>query len=397
MKGTPHPSPPPVNGGRERVAAVIVAAGNGSRMGRPKQFLPLAGRPMLHWTVDAFLQVPELADIVVVLSPGHLKAHGRDWSDRRVHAVAGGKTRLDSVRRGLSALRGGSVLVAVHDGARPLVTPELIRSTLEAAREYGAAVPGVPIRDTIKEVARDLVVATPERSRLFAAQTPQCYRSRLLQAALRKYSGVKDATDESQLVEAAGTRVRLVPSTPENLKVTTPEDLVLAETLLRRQSAPLRSFRTGFGYDIHRLAPGRTLYLGGLRLDHPKGFVGHSDGDAVLHAVCDALLGAAGAGELGQYFPPGDPETKAIRSPVMARKVLALLAEKGAAIEHVDVTIIAEQPKLRPLYGRLRESIAAAIGVSAGRVNVKSKSKEGLGETGRGDAIECHAVATLVF
>lgn len=395
---SPAPLPP--------VGVVVVAAGSGSRLGRPKQFLPLSGRPMVHWSVDAFLKLPEVREVVVVLNPDELEARTGDWADPRVHLVAGGVTRLDSVRLGVRSLSGRAQLIAVHDGARPLVTPELARAVLAEAYLHGAAVPAVPVKDTLKLVSEDgFVKSTPARSAHWAAQTPQCYRAEVLRKALAKAARVKDASDESQLLEKAGVRVKAVASSYENLKVTTPEDVLFAETLLRRRAlaahgielpAPLEH-RTGFGYDVHRLVEGRPLVLAGVTLDHQKGLEGHSDGDVVLHAVSDALLGAASAGEIGQYFPPEDPASKDISSAIMLKKVLEVLAKRRGAIEHLDVAVLAEQPKLKPHYQRLQDSLSRLLHLSRARINIKAKTHEGLGEIGRGEAIACYAVATLTL
>ncbi len=380
--------------------AVIVAAGTGSRMGRPKQFLPLRGRPMLDWTLETFLGMAEFERLVVVLAPETLREHGDRLRSERVRVVEGGLTRMGSVRNGLSALGPEIDLVAVHDGARPLVSREVALACLKAAAETGAALPGVPVKDTLKEVRSPQlwVHATPERSAYWLAQTPQCYRRSVLEGALEKFSDDKDATDESQLVERAGHRVRVVPSTYENIKVTTPEDLAVAGAFLdSRWGAARRESRTGFGFDIHRLVEGRPLWLAGLRLAHPKGLLGHSDGDVVLHAACDAVLGASGLGEIGQMFPPEDPTIKGIESRRIVARVLENIASKNLELLHLDITLVAEEPKLKPQYAALIESLQSLWRLSAGRVNLKAKSHEGLGEIGRGEAIACYAVATVAF
>lgn len=378
-------------------SAIILAGGDGRRLGRPKQFLSLAGKPMLHRTVEAFLSVPELDEIVVALGPAFYPDHRKDWPGSKVKVVPAGETRLESLRKALKATSSRTGLLAVHDGARPLVSPALIRKCLEEAKRHGAAVPAVPVKDTIKETRaegkeRELWIArTPDRSRLWAAQTPQCYRKEILLEALRRHGGLREATDESQLVEALGVDIRIVSSSYENLKVTTKEDLAFAEALLSRSKA----FRTGFGYDIHRLVPDRPLWLGGARIPHDKGLLGHSDGDVLLHAVGDSLLGAAALGDIGRYFPPEEKKWKGISSRDILKKVLALLRSRQARVENLDVTLVAQEPRLSPHYEKIHKSLCGILKVPAGRVNLKAKTREGLGEIGRGEAVACYAVAAV--
>lgn len=381
-----------------RAGVVIVAAGSGSRMGRPKQFLPLCGRPVVEWSLKAFLDMPEVAQVALVMSPENVREHGPRLASDRVRVVEGGATRMGSVRNGLRALSAPVDVVAVHDGARPLVTGEVARRTLEEALASGASVAAVPAKDTLKQVVDGdrWVAATPDRAAFWQAQTPQAYRRQVLEAALERFPDDADATDESQLVERAGHRVKIVPSNYENLKITTPEDLVMASALMSARLGKLpRETRAGFGYDIHRLSAGRELWLAGMRLEHSKGLVGHSDGDAVLHAASDAVLGAMGEGEIGIAFPPTDPAFRGLSSAKIVEHVLAKAAARGAEILHLDVTLVAEEPKLRPHYPALAESLARVFRVDRGRVNLKAKSHEGLDALGRGEAIACYAVASV--
>ena len=381
-----------------KASAVIVAGGTGARMGRPKQFLPLLGKPMVRWSVEAFLQIPEIREVILVLEPDALRREDLSWAGPKVKLAEAGATRMESVRSGFEAVARDADVVAVHDGARPLVSVEVIRRCLEEAQRSGAAVAAVASVDTVKEASPEgIVVATPDRARLYQAQTPQCYRRPVLEKALGP-SFDREATDESQLVERSGGAVRLVPSTRDNLKVTTPEDLLSAEALLaRRQGGSVMGFRTGYGYDIHRMVPGRPLFLGGVNIPHLSGLLGHSDGDAALHAIADALLGAIGQGEIGEFFPPGQDKTLGVSSRVIVAKVLELMKKRGAQILNVDLTVVAEEPRLRPHYAAMRRSIAEILGVSEAQVNVKAKSHEGLGPVGRAEAVACHAVAAVVL
>lgn len=370
-------------------SAVIVAGGSGSRMGRPKQMLPLGGKPVLVRTVEAFLQTPEIKEIVVV-APTENRAELQKRFPGIVFADPG-KTRLLSVKNGFLKTSAASQLVAVHDGARPLVEPAHISACLQAARQYGAAVLAVPVKDTVKVCEGGFVQNTLDRAVLWAAQTPQCYRRPVLAEALEKFGQEEGATDESQLVEKLGIKVRVVPSSYKNNKITTPEDLIFAEALLENSVI----YRTGFGFDLHRLEPGRKLFIGGAEIPHTKGFLGHSDGDLVLHALCDAVLGALCAGEIGILFPPTDESIKGISSVKIVKKVLEIVRSHHAQIEHIDATIITQEPKIKPHYETVRKSLAEVFEMPLENVSFKSKSHEHVGEIGRGEAAMCHAVATL--
>ena len=370
-------------------SAVIVAGGSGSRMGRPKQMLPLGAKPVLVRTVEAFLQTPEIKEIVVV-TPTENRAELQKRFPGIVFADPG-KTRLLSVKNGFLKTSAASQLVAVHDGARPLVEPAHISACLQAARQYGAAVLAVPVKDTVKVCEGGFVQNTLDRAVLWAAQTPQCYRRPVLAEALEKFGQEEGATDESQLVEKLGIKVRVVPSSYKNNKITTPEDLIFAEALLENSVI----YRTGFGFDLHRLEPGRKLFIGGAEIPHTKGFLGHSDGDLVLHALCDAVLGALCAGEIGILFPPTDESIKGISSVKIVKKVLEIVRARHAQIEHIDATIITQEPKIKPHYETVRKSLAEVFEMPLENVSFKSKSHEHVGEIGRGEAAMCHAVATL--
>jgi 2-C-methyl-D-erythritol 4-phosphate cytidylyltransferase/2-C-methyl-D-erythritol 2,4-cyclodiphosphate synthase len=381
-----------------RAAAIVVAGGSGSRMGRPKQFLPLAGSTVAEWSLRCFAGMPEVESVVLVLGADALAEHGPRLSRGKVKVVAAGATRMGSVKNGFAAVSPGVDVVAVHDGARSMITPEIARATLAEALKSGAAVAAVPVKDTLKRVAKGgaVVAETPDRAQFWSAQTPQSYRYGVLKEALERFSADADATDESQLVERCGHAVSVVPSSYENIKITTPEDLVMAEAILAARAGGPRLSKVGFGFDIHRLVAGRELWLGGIKLAHDKGLLGHSDGDAVLHAACDAVLGALGLGEIGIAFPPSDPKFKGLASREIVAHTIAKAAEAGGEIVHLDVTLIAEEPKLRPHYDAMKASVAALFGLPPRRVSLKAKSHEGLDAIGRGEAISCHAVATVL-
>lgn len=381
-----------------RAAAIIVSGGSGSRMGRPKQFLPLAGSTVAELSLKCFVDMAEVESVVLVLGEDSFKEHGERLAGGKVMVVEAGPTRMGSVRNGFAALPKNIDVVAVHDGARSMITPAIVRETLVEAAKSGAAVAAVPVKDTLKIVERSgmIVSETPDRARFWAAQTPQTYRYAILKEALEKFAGDADATDESQLVERCGHKVTVVESSYENFKITTPEDITMAGAIIEAREGGRRESRTGFGYDIHRLVEGRELWLAGVKVPHTKGLLGHSDGDAVLHASCDAVLGALGLGEIGIAFPPTDPKFKGLASREIVANTLGKLAACGGELVHLDATLIAEEPKLKPHYVTLKASLAALFKLPESRVSLKAKSNEGLDAIGRGEAIACHAVATVL-
>jgi len=370
-------------------SVVIVAGGKGTRMGRPKQLLPLGGKPVLVRTVEAFKACPSVQEIIVVTPQENQEVLKKYFADL-IFALPG-DTRLASVQNGVAKVSKSAALVAVHDGARPLVDPRAVENCLAVAAEKGAAVLAVPVKDTVKEVQSRTVVRTLDRTKLWAAQTPQCYQVNILKQALEQFGHEKDATDESQLVEKNGTAVQVVESDYKNNKITTPEDLVCAEAFVNEKIL----YRTGMGFDLHRLQPGRKLFIGGVEIPHSKGFLGHSDGDLVLHALCDAVLGALCAGEIGILFPPTDPTIKGIDSKEIVKRVLQIVRQHQAEIVHLDATIITEEPKIKPHYETVRKSLSEVFEMPIENISFKSKSHEHVGEIGRGEAAMCHAVATV--
>jgi 2-C-methyl-D-erythritol 2,4-cyclodiphosphate synthase/2-C-methyl-D-erythritol 4-phosphate cytidylyltransferase len=372
-------------------------------MGGDKQYLLLAGRPMIERTVEAFVASGLFDGVILALGPENLAKYGPGWEKAGVKTVPAGATRTESLRNAFQLVSPGAALVAVHDGARPLVDGALLKACLAAAAEHGAAVPAVPLKDTVKTVSADGKVfeRTPARASLMAVQTPQCYQRGVLTAILAAAGRGKDYSDESQVLEGLGLKAAVVPSNYRNIKVTTPEDLVIAEAFMKDEKAvstrvKIPIARAGFGYDIHRLVEGRPLILGGVRIEHTKGLLGHSDGDVLLHAICDALLGSISAGEIGVYFPPTDLTLMGISSVAIAEKTIEILAAKKARIINVDATIVAEEPKLKPHYEAMRDSVAAILKMDRADVSVKAKSREGLGDIGHGEAMVCYATVSVV-
>jgi len=310
--------------------------------------------------------------------------------------VAGGATRQESVWAGLRELSAGMDCVLIHDAARPFVGPRLIEACAAAARAYGAAVAAVPVTDTLKLAVGKLVRGQVDRGDLWAAQTPQGFRVEVITQAYEQAQRQGTvATDDAALVEASGHPVRLVMGSPRNIKITYPEDLELAETLVRAQ-ASCAQMRCGVGYDVHRLVEGRRLVLGGVEFPGPRGLEGHSDADVLTHAICDALLGAAGLGDIGQHFPDSDPRWAGADSVELLRQAAAIAAAAGFRVVNVDAVVVAEEPRIAGHVARMRERLGAALGVAPEMVSVKGKTGEGLGFIGAREGIASHAICTIV-
>lgn len=388
--------------------ALIPAAGRAARFNIDggsdnKVFAPLAGRPLLRWTAEAFAAHEAIDGILVVAGPDEVARCRAALSgiEKLLSVVPGGKTRQESVAIGLFTLGGAADdLVLVHDGARPLVTFEVISRCLEGARQFGNSVAALPVSDTLKAVGEQQTVQrTVDREGLWAVQTPQAFHIATLFDA---YIAARDAgwmgTDEASLVEKFSDEpVHLVLGSSDNFKVTRRDDLHLAEAVLHsRQEKPMRQTRIGFGYDIHPLVSGRRLLLGGVEIPSPRGLEGHSDADVLLHALCDALLGAAGLPDIGNLFPNTDASYKDISSLHLLRQVWKRLQNDGFTVGNVDMTLIAEAPKIAPYVPQMRTLIAEALHTEAGRVGIKATTNEGLGSLGRGEGIAAHAVAALI-
>ena len=390
--------------------ALIPAAGRAARFntepgtdGGNKVFAPLAGRPLLRWTVEAFAAHAAVDGILVVAEAGEVARcrEALDGVGKLLSIIPGGETRQASVAIGLFTLGGeADDLVLVHDGARPLVTSDIITRCLDGAREFGNAVAALPVADTLKTVdAQQAVQRTVDREGLWAVQTPQAFRMETLFGA---HIAARDqgwtGTDEASLVEKYGDEpVHLVLGAPDNFKVTRPADLSLAEAVLRaRMDASMAQTRIGFGYDIHPLVAGRRLMLGGVEIPSPRGLDGHSDADVLLHALCDALLGAAGLPDIGNLFPNTDPAYKGIASLELLRQVCGHVGAAGYQVGNVDLTLIAEAPKIAPHVPQMRALIAQALHIEPARVGIKATTNEGLGSLGRGEGIAAHAVAAII-
>jgi 2-C-methyl-D-erythritol 4-phosphate cytidylyltransferase/2-C-methyl-D-erythritol 2,4-cyclodiphosphate synthase len=378
--------------------AIVVAAGKSSRLGGaiPKQFLELGGETVTSRAVRAMTACSGIHGVVVVLSPGELggsREAALRGLDRVLAVVPGGSSRTASALAGVEAASGADV-VLVHDGARPFVDAVLVAAVLDATRQHGAAVPVVPARDTVKrDDGTGFVAETVDRGPLRLAQTPQGARRDWMLAALRlALASGSDITDEAQALERAGRRVALVSGDPSNVKITTPQDWSDA---LRRVGDDDLPLRVGHGYDVHRFGGGGGLVLGGVPFPGEQGLLGHSDADVVLHAAMDALLGAAGLPDIGHYFPPDDPRFAGADSAALAREVAGHLRSAGFRIANLDLTVLAERPRISERVGAMRDAIAAGFLIDRARVGLKATTLEGLGSLGRGEGIACHAVALI--
>ena len=387
------------------VYAIVLAAGAGRRMGceLPKQFITLAGRPLLVHALAAFDRANRVDRVVLVTLADSVdrcqEVVGR-WGIRKVAAVVtGGARRQDSVAEGLGAVPDDADVVAIHDGARPLILPEQIDAVIDLAREKGAAALGTPVRDTVKEIENGRVLQTLDRSRLWRVQTPQAFRAPMLRRAHEAAARCAFAgTDDTSLVERQKAPVYLVTGREDNLKVTAPEDLAMAESILRSRGGGMPSdLRTGQGYDVHRLVAGRPLILGGVTVPFDRGLQGHSDADVLSHAVADAVLGAMGQGDIGGHFPDADPAYSGISSLILLERVSGLARDAGAQIMNVDATVIAQRPKLAPHISDMRAKMAAALGIAADRMSVKATTTEGLGFVGTEEGMAAQAVALVAL
>ena len=356
--------------------------------------LDLAGLPILRRSVEAFIRCDLVSSVVVALPP-ELAARPPDYlrsGAKSLQIVSGGDRRQDSVANAFAAIADRADIVVIHDAARPLVSDAIIRRTVDAAVESGAAIAAVRASDTIKRGdASQRIVETLPRGDIYLAQTPQAFRTAVLRDAL---GFADDATDEAALAERAGYAVRLVEGDPRNLKITTEDDLAMAEHLLGRTTSGAL-LRIGNGYDLHTLVAGRPLILGGVTIPFERGLRGHSDADAVCHAVTDAILGAAAAGDIGRHFPDTDDVWKDANSIDLLGRAAGIVRDAGFAIANIDVVVIAQRPKLAPHVDEMRANLARALGCGISQVSVKGKTNEGVDSTGAGESIAVHAVALI--
>ena len=380
-----------------KTAALIVAAGRGQRFGGslPKQYAALAGVPLLRHTLQAFARHPAVGQVRAVIHPDDRPLYDAAAAGLGLaEPVAGGRNRQESVLRGLESLTDAAPAeVLIHDGARPFVSPALIDRVIAALAEHAGAIAALPMVDTLKQGDNGRIAGTRERAGLWAAQTPQGFRFAEILAAHRAAAG-EELTDDAAVAERAGLAVALVEGSRENMKVTSQDDLGTAERWLRGGQDETR---VGQGFDVHAFGPGDHVTLCGLRIEHHAGLVGHSDADVGLHALTDAILGALGAGDIGNHFPPSDPQWKGADSGKFLVHARDLVTARGGRLLHLDVTVICEAPKIGPHRDAMVARIAGLLDLPAERVSVKATTTEKLGFTGRGEGIAAQAVATIAL
>lgn len=372
------------------VTALVVAAGKGERLGAglPKQFRPLAGKSLLRRAVEPLLAHPRIDQVRIVVGPGQ-ESHAEEALaglsvDR---PVLGGETRQQSVCNGLSAVQGRRVLV--HDAARPFCPPAVIDRLIDALEEHDGAVPVLPVTDTLAR-AGDLLGEPIDRAGAVRVQTPQAFDTERLRSAHAAWSG-EPATDDATVARAAGARIAAVEGDSLLEKLTTEADWRRSEEMLAARMLP----RTGMGFDVHGFSGEGPIMMGGIAIPHARGLAGHSDADVALHAITDALLGAAALGDIGQHFPPSDPRWKGAGSDIFLARAAELIRSRGGLIDHVDCTIIAEEPRVGPHRAAMQGRIAAILGLHEAQVSVKATTTEGLGFTGRREGVAAQAVASI--
>jgi 2-C-methyl-D-erythritol 4-phosphate cytidylyltransferase/2-C-methyl-D-erythritol 2,4-cyclodiphosphate synthase len=369
---------------------VVVAAGSSTRFGEDKLAAPLGGSTVLEHALASMRAPLPDAPVCLVVRADHVEAARKRWQAEGVSVVAGGAQRQDSVRRGVEALApADDAVVLIHDGARPFVPADDVLRVAHAARRHGAALLVAPIVDTIKRLRADETVdATVPRERLARALTPQGFRTRVLRDAWARADD-EFWTDEAALIERQGGEVKAVAGDASNIKVTHPADLALASGIVGRR------VRVGHGVDVHPFAPGRALWLCGVEIPAQAGLAGHSDADAALHAVTDAILGACGAGDIGEHFPPSDERWRDAPSERFVHRAVALAVERGLRIVNCDVTLMLERPRIGPHREAMRARLAGLLGLALEHVNIKATTCEGLGFVGRGEGVMAQAVVLL--
>lgn len=388
------------------LAILTVAGGRGVRAGDgpPKQYRPLAGKTVLAHTLQSLHDSWPEALLTVVIhadDPALYEQSVAELSDPAKAALTppalGGATRQMSARNGLEALARLPCppgIVLIHDAARPFTNTALLSRAIQAARAHGAAVPGAPLADTVKEIdAAGFVIATPDRARLRAVQTPQAFRFDLILDAHRAAAdGARELTDDAMVAEAAGHAVFVFEGDTANFKLTTGEDFLHAQAMLLKD---LPDIRTGQGYDVHAFCPGDRVWLGGVAIPHTQGLKGHSDADVLTHAIADAIFGALADGDIGAHFPPSDPQWKGAASAIFLEYAAKRVCERGGMIAHVDATIVCEAPRIGPHRESIRQSLANILGLEIGRVAIKATTTERLGFTGRQEGMAALAIATV--
>ena len=375
-------------------AAIITAAGSGTRMNTDKMLMPLMGKSVILHTVDVFKNCGFFDEIIVLASKDNLDKMKELFENDSVTVTVGGATRGESVVSGLKTAK--SEFVLVHDGARPFVTKGIIEKTAEECILSECAAVGVASKDTVKTAVGGIITGTVPRESCILIQTPQGFKRDDLIKAYEKYG--TGETDDCGVMEKTGAQIKIIEGSYENLKLTTPEDILTAEKILMKRTGKKEvcPMRIGTGFDTHRLTEGRDLIIGGVTIPYEKGLLGHSDADVLIHAVIDSLLGAASLGDIGTHFPDTDEKYKGISSIKLLSHTAELIRKAGYKIGNIDTTLIAQAPKMAPYIKEMEENMASALGIDVSQISVKAKSNEKMGFTGRGEGIEARAIALIV-
>ena len=385
-----------MTGQTHKVAALILAAGQGSRAGTdiPKQFRQIGGKAVLAHSVEAFARHPAVGAVYLVIGSGQQETVRTMIGDGQVTAIIqGADSRRGSVRAGLEAIAatGGADRVLIHDAARPFLSPSMIDQLLAALEQAPGAFPALPVADTLVKSTGNIAGDIVDRSGLYRVQTPQAFHFESIIRAHRAWDSSREATDDAQMLREAGHDVLMVPGDERLEKLTYPQDFARAEA----QLASCRTTRVGMGYDVHRLAADEELWLCGVQVPHDRGLAGHSDADVAIHAIVDALLGALSEGDIGSHFPPSDPQWRGAASSRFLEYAANRVTERGGRMEHIDVTIICEAPKIGPHRDAMRQRISEILAIPLERVSVKATTTERLGFAGRREGIAAQAVATI--
>ena len=373
-----------------KIAAIIVAAGRGTRAGGtiPKQWQTLMGKPVIAWSIDAFIKNSKISQVIVVYHSDDKELFKQ--LSGNIQGVIGGASRNASVEHGLNFLKASKPdYVLIHDAARPCMQPKLLSDCIDAVLINGAVIPVISSKDTLWR-GIDYLTEILDRNEIFCAQTPQCFSFSMISSA---YSKSKlQATDDAQIVKSAGHRVAIIPGNEDNIKITEPADFARAERILRGNM----KLRLGNGFDVHNFGPGSSLTLCGVTIESSAGLIGHSDADVGMHSITDAIYGALAKGDIGQHFPASDPQWKGVDSKIFLKHAVNLASEMGFKIENIDCTLICEQPKIGPYAHQMRSKLAEIMGLGIDQISVKATTTEKLGFTGRGEGIASMATAALI-
>ena len=376
--------------------ALVLAAGHGSRFGSdiPKQYTSLGGKPILRYALEALVFHPKIDQVRVVIRPEDEKLYIALSHDLPLMSpVLGGATRQDSTRNGLDSFeKAPPQKILIHDGARPFPSKNLIREIIEQLDSFDAAIPGLPVHDTLKQISEtNLLEGTIERRNIVRAQTPQGFRYRAISRA-HDLAEENLFYDDSEIAKKAGLTVSVIKGDPNNLKITTAEDLIHGSYVLEEN---VMSFRTGIGFDVHKFGPGDHIVLGGVKIDHNQALIGHSDADVLLHAITDAILGSIAAGDIGTHFPDTDPQWQNVESSIFLKRAGECLSELGGKIINIDATVICEKPKINPYKNAIAANISSVLGLNPACVSIKATTTEQLGFTGRSEGIASQAVVSV--